>query len=125
MDRRFPMRARTLLLVATAVVGTACTAALPQPTAADATRAGARWPGTTVTDLSHGRELYVATCAGCHALKSPLAVAPGRWSAAVAEMRQKRGVKLRDDEATLLVRYLWTASSGMRGEATGAEAAGR
>jgi cytochrome c5 len=100
---------RAVIVAAALAVG--CGAGLPEPTSADASLAQAKWPGASLDDLHRGRQLYVATCAGCHALKTPAAVAPTEWSKEVAKMRKKRGVKLTDDEAELIVRYLWTVGS--------------
>jgi mono/diheme cytochrome c family protein len=94
----------------------ACGAGLPHPTASDANRAAARWPGASVEDLGRGREAYVRTCAGCHALKSPSDVPPDQWVLEVKEMREHHGVSLTDPEADSMVRYLWTMGSRMRQE---------
>ena len=103
----------------------ACSTGLPHPTASDASRAAARWPGASVEDLSQGRELYVRSCAGCHALKSPTEVPPGQWAHEVQDMRQRHGVSLTDREADLMVRYLWTVGSRMRNEQGGGKSASR
>src|SRR5262245_13555954 len=90
----------------------ACSAGLPQPSSADVTQAQTRFPGTTMADLNRGRSLYVQTCAGCHALKAPNELPPDRWQAEVDDMRTKKGVSVSDQDAELIVKYLWTAASG-------------
>jgi mono/diheme cytochrome c family protein len=84
---------------------------IPKPTAADATRAGAHFPDVTLSELEHGRSLYVSRCGSCHTLKRPGELAPERWETEVGEMRAKNGVKLSDVEARAIVRYLMTAAT--------------
>lgn len=106
--------ARISLALSFAALLGACAAGLPQPGARELSLAQTRWPDATVADLHRGREIYVGTCAGCHSLKPLDAVAPERWSVEVAEMREKKGVKLADHDAALLTRYLWAASTRSR-----------
>jgi mono/diheme cytochrome c family protein len=90
----------------------ACAAtAVPQPTAADASRGSAHFPNVTLGELSQGRTLYVSRCGSCHTLKAPAELAPERWPVEVNEMRGKNGVKLSDAEAQAIVRYLVVAAS--------------
>src|SRR6478609_366829 len=104
--RRFPF---TLLL---GLVAAACGgSAVPMPTSADAARGSGRYPDLTVNELSQGRSLYLGRCGSCHALRRPGELAPERWPAEVSEMRTKNGVKLSDDEARALERYLVVTSS--------------
>lgn len=86
-------------------------AALPQPTAADASRGSAHFPGLTLNELHQGRSLYVSRCGSCHVLKRPVELPPEQWQVEVDEMRTKNGVKLSDDEAQAIVRYLSVAAS--------------
>ena len=52
-------------------------------------------------------------CGSCHALKRPSELSAERWQEEVGEMRDKNGVKLSDDEAQAIVRYLAvTATAG-------------
>jgi mono/diheme cytochrome c family protein len=81
------------------------------PTAADASRASAQFPDVTLTELSHGRTLYVSRCGSCHTLKRPAELSPEQWQAEVSDMRANNGVKLSDDEARAIIRYLTTAAS--------------
>ncbi len=83
---------------------------LPVPTAADASRASAHFPDVTLNELSHGRTLYVSRCGSCHILKPPSELSPQQWQAEVSDMRAKNGVKLSDDEAQAIVRYLTVAA---------------
>ena len=84
---------------------------IPRPTAADATRASVHFPDVTLSELEHGRTLYVSRCGSCHILKRPSELAPDRWQGEVSEMREKNGVKLSDVEARAIVRYLTTAAT--------------
>lgn len=86
-------------------------APLPQPTAADASRGSAHFPGLTLNELHQGRSLYLSRCGGCHALKRPVELPAEQWQVEVDEMRAKNGVKLTDDEAQAIVRYLSVAAS--------------
>jgi hypothetical protein len=85
--------------------------AIPQPTAADASRGSAHFPDLTLSELSHGRALYVNRCGSCHVLKRPAELLPEQWQVEVSEMRAKNGVKLSDAEAQAIVRYLTIAAS--------------
>jgi len=86
-------------------------AAVPQPTAADVSRGSAHFPGLTLSELHQGRSLYVSRCGTCHVLKRPMELPAEQWQAEVDEMRAKNGVKLSDDEAQAIVRYLSVAAS--------------
>ena len=85
--------------------------AVPEPTAADASRGSAHFPDVTLRELSQGRSLYMSRCGGCHALKRPSELQPEQWQAEVGEMREKNGVKLSDTEAQAIVRYLSIAAT--------------
>jgi mono/diheme cytochrome c family protein len=73
--------------------------------------------------LNTGRELYAEKCSSCHALKAPGALPPDAWASEVADMRAKKGTRLTNDEAELIVAYLTTASR--RGQSPEARNAGR
>jgi mono/diheme cytochrome c family protein len=109
---RFSKNLLPALAVLLSLAFAACSAGLPEPSTQDAKRAQTRFPGTTVVELNRGRALYVQTCAGCHALKAPDMLPPERWEVEVADMRTKRGVAISDQDAELIVQYLWTASTG-------------
>ncbi len=85
--------------------------AVPQPTAADASRGSAHFPDLTLGELNQGRSLYVSRCGSCHALKRPVELPPEQWQVEVGEMRSKNGVKLSDVEAQAIVRYLTIAAT--------------
>jgi hypothetical protein len=89
--------------------------AVPVPTSADAARGNSRYPDLTLSELSQGRSLYLGRCGSCHALKRPAELLPDRWGAEVTEMRTKNGVKLTDDEARALERYLVVAATSGSG----------
>ena len=86
-------------------------AAVPEPTAADASRGSAHFPDLTLNELHQGRQLYLSRCGTCHVLKRPVELPPEQWQVEVDEMRGKNGVKLSDDEARAIVRYLAVAAS--------------
>ena len=84
---------------------------IPKPTAADASRGAAHFPGVTLAELEQGRGLYVSRCGSCHTLKRPGELAPQQWEHEVTEMREKNGVKLSDAEAQAIVRYLTVSAT--------------
>jgi mono/diheme cytochrome c family protein len=89
-----------------------CAGQLPPPTEADAIRGSARYPGTTVSDLARGRQLYIEHCSGCHALVRPAAKKPDDWPKLVSEMTVR--AKLSDSTAQEILRYLVVAAGAPR-----------
>ena len=85
--------------------------AVPEPTAADASRGSVHFPDLTLSELNQGRSLYLNRCGSCHALKRPAELPPEQWQVEVGEMRNKNGVKLSDVEAQAIVRYLSIAAT--------------
>lgn len=79
-----------------------------RPDARDAAWASRKWPGTTVTELDRGREVFVSRCSGCHNLPAPNVKTPDQWAAVVGEMAE--GARLSMDERDLVLRYLSAAS---------------
>lgn len=106
------MRAHFLVAVGLFAAVAACGASrVPVPTAADASRASAHFPDVTLNELSHGRTLYVSRCGSCHTLKPPAELSAEQWQTEVTDMRAKNGVKLSDEEARAIIRYLTVAAS--------------
>jgi hypothetical protein len=97
---------RLILIAALGAVG--CASRLPEPNAADAARAAKTWPGTTVSDLHRGRDMYVQRCSGCHGLVDPHQFEAGRWPRFVKEMSGK--LRISGDDVADLTRYLVVAS---------------
>ena len=89
----------------------ACASGLREPTAADVELLRSRYADASLAQLSRGRSLYAARCAGCHVLESPGSLAPETWRGEVREMREQRGVVLDGTEAEAIVRYLEAVSS--------------
>jgi mono/diheme cytochrome c family protein len=98
----------SLLIAALAACGGS---AIPEPTVADASRGSAHFPDLTLSELQHGRTLYVSRCGSCHTLKRPAELSATQWQGEVEEMRNKNGVKLSDAEAKAIVRYLAVAAT--------------
>lgn len=96
------------LLALLAALGCARTV-LPVAGPADVSRAGTRWPGTSVGDLATGRDLYQGRCARCHQPVMPGALPADEWPGHVVEM--KRRAHLTDEEADLVIRYLVTMAA--------------
>jgi hypothetical protein len=103
-----------VILLATGLVLAACSAALVHPGPADAEVAARRWPGTTVTALEGGREIYVARCSRCHALHLPEEYPAASWPALVEAMSSK--AKLSPEEQAEVTRFLVTTSARVRSE---------
>jgi mono/diheme cytochrome c family protein len=95
-----------------AALGAGCVGQLPPPTSADALRASAQWPGTTVEELASGRRLYVQRCSGCHALHRPSEKPPEAWPRYVREMTERS--KLDEARAQAITRYLVVAAGAPR-----------
>jgi mono/diheme cytochrome c family protein len=89
-----------------------CAGQIPPPTDADALRASARYPGTTVADLAHGRELYIEHCSHCHSLHRPTEQPASAWPKIVREMTKR--AKLDGASTEELIRYLVVASEAPR-----------
>jgi mono/diheme cytochrome c family protein len=98
-------------MLAAAMLAACGSAAVPEPTLADASRGAAHFPDVTLGELQRGRALYVSRCGSCHTLKRPVELPPEQWQEEVSEMRSKNGVKLSDAEAQAIVRYLAVAAS--------------
>lgn len=107
---------RWLALALLAAAHGGCTAGLPAPTSADVVRASRQFPRVSAERLAEGRSLYVQSCAGCHVLKGPDEVPPHQWATEIAEMREKHGVRLTDDQAAAMNEYLWAVGSRLREE---------
>jgi cytochrome c5 len=95
------------LTVALAAVAAACGASAPEPVTADAHRASKKWPATTLEDLTVGRNLFMDKCNQCHGLKDAKSVPAAQWSATVQRMRHKHGMKIPENDAQLIIRYLY------------------
>lgn len=100
-----------LALLGAALLGACGSSPYPEPVAADAARAAPHFPGVTLGELQQGRSLYMSRCGGCHVLKRPSELPPAQWQVEVDEMRGKNGVKLSDNEAQAIVRYLAVAAT--------------
>ena len=92
----------------------ACSTAVVRPEPRDAKWASERWPGTTVDELSRGRDLFVARCAGCHNLPRPDIKTPDEWANVVDEMAS--GARLSSGDRDLVLRYLSAASERLHRE---------
>ena len=103
-----PPRLAVLVLASSISAAAGCAGQLPVLGPADAARASQRWPGTTVAELAHGRELYVNHCASCHKLYRPGEHPADKWRALVGEMTER--AKLPPADAETIVRYLIAAA---------------
>ena len=99
------MRRVASILIAVVVGG--CAPVAPPPDAAMAARAASRWPDSDTASLAHGRNLYVARCAGCHVLYRPDGYDDDAWRKWVRKMQVK--AKLDEGQAELVLRYVLSA----------------
>jgi len=102
------MRAALAILLLAA----GCAGRLPPPTEADALRASARFPGTTLAQLAHGQKLYIDRCSSCHALPHPQQKRPDDWPRMVDEMKERS--RMSDTVASEISRYLVVAAAAPR-----------
>jgi cytochrome c5 len=79
---------------------------------AEARWASERWPGTTVAELSKGRDVFVSRCSACHALPRPDVKSPDEWSSVLDEMASR--AKLSSADRELALWYLSAASQRLR-----------
>jgi hypothetical protein len=85
--------------------------------------ASERWPGTTMSDLARGHDVFVSRCSSCHSLPRPEIKSPDEWDGVLDEMGAR--AKLSPSERALVNRYLSAASQRLRnhGSATRADSA--
>lgn len=102
------MTALRLIPVAVLLLLAACRPTLPAATTADADRASRTWPGTTVAELEHGRQIYRERCSACHRPVAPHKVTPAEWPGHIAEMRTR--AHLTEEQARLIEHYVVTMS---------------
>jgi cytochrome c5 len=108
------IRAEICAVLAVLAAGiTACGAvgAVP-PVASDARWANERWPGTTVEELAHGRDVFVSRCSSCHGLPRPDVKSHDEWASVLDEMAVR--AKLSSDDRDLVLRYLSATSQRLR-----------
>ena len=103
------LRIALLSLAAAAFAG--CfpkTSAAPGPLASQAMEsAKGRYADATPEDLENGRQLFVASCGGCHGHPDLAGYPEQKWPATAKRMAVKAGLK--DAEAELLTRYVMVA----------------
>jgi mono/diheme cytochrome c family protein len=63
--------------------------------------ASTRWPGVTVSSLSHGRDLFLANCNACHGYPDLAAISEERWPDIVEKMAKKISLSTEDRDAVL------------------------
>lgn len=70
-------------------------------TEADAQRASAKWPNTTVAELTEGKALYEQHCGNCHALKDPKSESEEEWYHEVPPMAKKAKIDAATEQKIL------------------------
>lgn len=108
-------RALAASAVCLAGVAACSAAAVPPVASADARWASERWPGTTVAELSRGRDVFVSRCSACHALPRPEVKSPDEWATVLDEMAAR--AKLTTVDRDLTLRYLSATSQRLRAAA--------
>ena len=79
---------------------------------------GRRWvgerevAGTTIADLSRGRDVFVSKCSSCHALPAPTVKSADEWTMVIVEMGGR--ARLSSVNRDLVNRYLSSESERMR-----------
>jgi len=96
---------RPLVLIALGIGAWGC-ASLPQPTAADVSRAQTVYPAVTLESLTVDRKTYVKTCSGCHALHLPREFPPPKWPVVVDKMVSIEKVKLSGEQRQQIEEFL-------------------
>ncbi len=81
-------------------------ASLPEPTAADATRAQATYANVTVQSLQSARKTYARTCGACHPPHLPAEFPARRWPQLVDEMVREQGVQLSEEQRQQVEEFL-------------------
>jgi cytochrome c5 len=102
-----PQRLLLAFCLIVTVVSTAC-ASLPRPVPADVPTAQAHYPTATLQSLQAGRQAFVESCSGCHALPHPEKKRPNEWPQIVDEMAIE--AKLNVAESELIAQFLVTMS---------------
>lgn len=112
---RFASLLVLLAIVASAVGGCAGSAGIVPVVPGDEKWASQRWPGTTMSDLSRGHDVFVSRCSSCHGLPRPELKSPDEWDHVLDEMAAR--AKLSAADRTLVNRYLSAASQRLRSSA--------
>ncbi len=98
-------------LVALLMVSAACAVQLPAPTAEDAVRASARWPGYGDRELAEGHRMYILNCSSCHTLYRPMAYTEHAWEELFPEMAEE--ARLDSTESDMILKYLLVMSGAL------------
>ena len=102
-----PGRSLSAFCLLVTVVLSAC-ASLPRPVPADVPTAQAYYPAASLQSLQAGRQAFVESCSGCHALPNPEKKSPNEWPQIVDEMAME--AKLDVTESELIAQFLVTMS---------------
>lgn len=91
-----------------------CVAArLIQPTQVDVDRVQTKYPGYTLADLNHGKELFEQNCGSCHRLRKPSSRTEEKWTKVVPKMvekvnKKKKAEVLSAKDEDLILKYVLT-----------------
>lgn len=74
------------------------------PTQEYADKVSLKFPGSTIEELTNGKELFITKCKKCHDLPKPGKYTPDKWAKIMLKMKIK--AKLDDANALLVEKYL-------------------
>lgn len=103
------MRPAALVLGTGILLIVGCSDTAPRVTPDFMAAAQARDPTVSTTRLLHGREVYVQSCADCHALPDPKATAADAWPRLTTMMGRKSHLSSTEQQDVL--HYLLAAQS--------------
>lgn len=96
---------KTFSLIATvAIFFSACAGAAIKPLQSDADRIAETYPGTTLAELTEGRDLFKSHCGSCHGLIKPTSLTEERWKKMVHVMAPK--ARLGETEEQKILKYV-------------------
>lgn len=80
---------KKLPILLAVLILSACSAKLLTPTQADAEKAEPKYPGTTLAQLTEGKQLYENHCGNCHGYKNITKGSDEKWKQVVPRMVTK------------------------------------
>jgi cytochrome c5 len=92
------------LIATVAFFISACAGAAIMPLQTDADRMAETYPGTTLAELTEGRELFKTHCGKCHGLIKPTSLGEEKWKKMVHVMAPK--AKLGEAEEAKILKYV-------------------
>ncbi len=85
---------KNILILALILLLSACGAKMMELSNADAERGASKFPGLTMTELTHGKAQYEKNCQSCHGLYAPGSKNEMQWRLIVPAMVNKANKKM-------------------------------